>query len=615
MLEVSTPPLVTLEGYTNVTDLLEQRLVATPDLAAFERPRISEDDTSEAHTTWQEVSVREFHEEARQIAKGLIALGFEAGDCAVVMSETRYEWAVVESAIWMAGGIVVPIYDTSALAQVTKIMHDSGARFAFSGNQDQADKIRLAAQELGSSVALYELDSQCVDLIGSGSSVTDVEVEARRVVANKNDVATIVYTSGTTGEPKGALITHENLLGQVLNIGAAYTDVLWEGGRTIIFLPLAHVLARGLQLVCLSKGMKIAHLADPKKVVPALAILKPTFLVVVPRVLQKIQAAAALAAKNKRVTPLWNAAVRCAITQARHLENGTQPSPFHKIAHAIFDRLFFARLRGLMGGEIGYLLSGAAALEPELALFFRGIGIPVVEGYGLTETTAPLTGNLPGREVAGTVGVPTPGSTVRITADGEVLAKGVGVFAGYKNPAHNADAFVDGFFRTGDLGIFDDAGRLTLKGRLKDVIVTSGGKTVTPAAWENIVENDPLVAHAIAVGDGKPYLSSLIVLDPETLTNWAAEQGERDILEMLRSASGKFIEIDNQRLRDAISRTINRANTQFSRSEQIRKFTILMADLTVNGGNITATMKLKRQVVLNKVGAIVERLYAEPRIG
>jgi long-chain acyl-CoA synthetase len=428
-------------------------------------------------------------------------------------------------------------------------------------------------------------------------------------------VATIVYTSGTTGEPKGALITHQNLLGQVLNIGATYTDVIWEGGRTIIFLPLAHVLARGLQLVCLANGMKIAHLADPKQVVPALGVLKPTFLVVVPRVLQKIQAAAGLAARKKRIGPIWDRAVNTAITRARHLEEGTTPGFALRASHAIFDRLFFARLRALMGGEIGYLLSGAAALEADLALFYRGIGVPVVEGYGLTETTAPVTGNLPGSEKAGSVGIPTPGSTIRISEQGEVLAKGIGVFSGYKRPEHNAEAFVDGFFRTGDLGTLDDSGRLTLKGRLKDVIVTSGGKTVTPAQWENIVENDPLVAHAIAVGEGKPFLSSLIVVEPEVLANWAAEQGEQEIVDIVRAQSNKIIELDNQRLRDAISRTINRANTQFSRSEQIRKFIIVIADLSVSGGNITATMKLKRQVLLGKVSAIVERLYTEPHTG
>jgi long-chain acyl-CoA synthetase len=428
-------------------------------------------------------------------------------------------------------------------------------------------------------------------------------------------VATIVYTSGTTGEPKGALITHQNLLGQVLNIGATYTDVIWEGGRTIIFLPLAHVLARGLLIVCLEKVMNFAHLADQKQFVPALGVLKPTFLVVVPRVLQKIQAAAGLAARKKRIGPIWDRAVNTAITRARHLEEGTTPGFALRASHAIFDRLFFARLRALMGGEIGYLLSGAAALEADLALFYRGIGVPVVEGYGLTETTAPVTGNLPGSEKAGSVGIPTPGSTIRISEQGEVLAKGIGVFSGYKRPEHNAEAFVDGFFRTGDLGTLDDSGRLTLKGRLKDVIVTSGGKTVTPAQWENIVENDPLVAHAIAVGEGKPFLSSLIVVEPEVLANWAAEQGEQEIVDIVRAQSNKIIELDNQRLRDAISRTINRANTQFSRSEQIRKFIIVIADLSVSGGNITATMKLKRQVLLGKVSAIVERLYTEPHTG
>ncbi|MFD2840039.1 AMP-dependent synthetase/ligase [Populibacterium corticicola] len=610
MLESATPLLVETTGYVNVTDLLKKRLENSPQLAAFERPRITADTT-----TWHEITVAQFEQQVMAVAKGLVANGVGIGGNVVIMAQTQYEWAVAEMAIWYAGGVVVPIYDTSSVAQSAAILQDANARVAFAGNARQADILREASHTIGKELSVYSLENEFVELIDAGDFLPDAEIETRRLVANQADVATIVYTSGTTGEPKGALITHQNLLGQVLNIGATYTDVIWEGGRTIIFLPLAHVLARGLQLVCLANGMKIAHLADPKQVVPALGVLKPTFLVVVPRVLQKIQAAAGLAARKKRIGPIWDRAVNTAITRARHLEEGTTPRFALRASHAIFDRIFFARLRALMGGEIGYLLSGAAALEADLALFYRGIGVPVVEGYGLTETTAPVTGNLPGSEKAGSVGIPTPGSTIRISEQGEVLAKGIGVFSGYKRPEHNAEAFVDGFFRTGDLGTLDDSGRLTLKGRLKDVIVTSGGKTVTPAQWENIVENDPLVAHAIAVGEGKPFLSSLIVVEPEVLANWAAEQGEQEIVDIVRAQSNKIIELDNQRLRDAISRTINRANTQFSRSEQIRKFIIVIADLSVSGGNITATMKLKRQVLLGKVSAIVERLYTEPYTG
>jgi len=557
------------------------------------------------------VSISQFDAEVSQTAQGLIAIGVQPTENVLIMSETRYEWAVAESAIWYAGGVVVPVYDTSSVTQVKNILKDSGAAVAFAGSPEQSEKLLQAAHELSIELHIEQLDDQFVALKERGQGHYE-ELNARREIATQDDVATIVYTSGTTGEPKAALITHGNLLGQVLNIAAAYSDVIWEGGRTIIFLPLAHVLARGLQLVCLASGMTIAHLGDPKSVVPTLSELKPTFLVVVPRVLQKIHSAAGLAASEKRLSKLWKAADSCAVNWAKDLEQGRSHSLADRVKHKIFDRLFYSRLRKLMGGELKYLLSGAAALEPSLALFFRGIGVPVVEGYGLTETTAPLTGNLPGSERAGSVGVPIPGSSVRISPQGEVLAKGVGVFAGYKNPEHNADAFVDGYFRTGDIGLLDESGRLTLKGRLKDVIVTAGGKTITPAAWENLVENEPLVAHAVTVGEGKPYLSSLIVVDNETLASWALNAGERELLELVKTSQAGVVEIDNANLRSVLAQVIQRANEQFSRSEQVRKFTVLMTDLSAGSANITATLKLKRQSFVAQASAFIDQLYLEP---
>ncbi len=285
------------------------------------------------------------------------------------------------------------------------------------------------------------------------------------------------------------------------------------------------MLARGLQLICLARGMRIAHLSDPRDVVPSLAVLRPTFLVVVPRVLQKIQAAAGVAAAAKKLGAVWASARATAIEwgrteEARDAGGAARPGVGLRLRRALFDRLFYARLRGLMGGRIEYLLCGAATLDADLSLFFRGQGVPVIEGYGLTETTAPLTGNLPGAIASGTVGVPLPGTELRISEEGEVLARGAGVFVGYRAAAADAEAFVDGWFRTGDLGTLDEAGRLTLRGRLKDVIVTSGGKTVSPADWEAGMEADPLVAHAVMVGEGKPYLGGLVLLDPESVQAW-----------------------------------------------------------------------------------------------
>jgi long-chain acyl-CoA synthetase len=382
-----------------------------------------------------------------------------------------------------------------------------------------------------------------------------------------------------------------------------------EAGNTVIFLPLAHVLARGLQLICLASGMRIAHLSDPTTVVSTLDTLRPTFLVVVPRVLQKIRAAAAGKAADKGLTRLWAAAETTAVAWGRRSEAVDAGAPVDaglglRLRHRLFDALFYQRLRTVMGGRVGYILSGGAALDAELSLFFRGIGVPVIEGYGLTETTAPLTGNLPGRISSGSVGSPLPGLTVRISDDGEVLARGVGVFSGYRNPVHDDTAFVDGFFRTGDLGRLDDQGRLILVGRLKDVIVTSNGKTIVPTRWESAVEASPLVSHAVMVGEGKPYLSALLVLDPEETRAWALAQGAS-----IPPLSVPDIRaVTDPALRAHLQGAVDAANLLVSRSEQVRRFSLVFADLD-DRGLVTPTMKIKRSVVLDRASATVENLY------
>lgn len=606
MREFSTPEIVSTEGYRNASDLVRFRAQSHPESIAFRKPQ-----TPGGFAEWQDVTISEFEQEVLDVAKGLIANGFLVGSTALIMSETRYEWAVAESAIWYAGGVVVPIYETSSPAQVSAILRDVDAEFAFVEGKTLEKLLSDCAAELGRPLRIETLVSQFSSLKADGASVPSDLVATRRLVAKQEDVATIVYTSGTTASPKAALITHRNLLSQVLNIGGAYSEIIYEGGRTVIFLPLAHVLARGLQLVCLAHGMSIAHLSNPKEVVRSLTYLKPTFLVVVPRVLQKIYGAAEDKARSSHLSKLWNYATRSAVNWGLSQQEGFRSSPLHRLGHMLFDRIFFQRLRKLMGGEIDYLLSGAAALDPRIALFFRGIGIPVVEGYGLTETTAPLTGNLPGHERVGTVGVPMPGATVRISDEGEILAKGSGVFAGYRNPAHNSGAFADGFFRTGDLGSLDESGRLTIKGRLKDVIVTSGGKTISPVAWEMLVENDPLVAHAVTIGEGRPYLSALLVVDPDALRNWATSHEELELLELVSNESAQVFELGNARLREALSAVVNSANEKFSRSEQIKKFTLLVADLTAGSENVTATLKLKRELFLKSAASYADAIYAD----
>ncbi|OAH49087.1 AMP-dependent synthetase/ligase [Microbacterium oleivorans] len=599
MPQIHTPLLAPADGYRNVTDLLVRRAERAPDHAAFDVPV--------GDGSWRQVSTAQFLADVRRLAKGFVAAGVAAGDSLAILASTRYEWAVADLAAWFAGAVVVPVYETSAPVQVAGIVRDADVVLGVGGTEAQTRLLADAFAETGTGrLGAYAMDPRdrvtggipvLDDLRARADEVTDADLEERRSAADRDAPATIVYTSGTTGEPKGAVLTHENFLGQVLNIAAAYGEVVHERGNTIIFLPLAHVLARGLQLICLANGMRIAHLSEPSTVVETLPVLRPTFLVVVPRVLERIQAAAAQKADAAHLTRVWRAAVATAVSSGRAAERSADGRAPASVRRRLFEALFYRRLRAVMGGRVDYILSGGARLDPEVSLFFRGIGVPVIEGYGLTETTAPLTGNLPGDIRAGTVGRPLPGSTVRIDEDGEILAKGIGVFRGYRDPAHDADAFIDGFFRTGDLGRFDADGRLVIEGRAKDVIVTSTGKTVVPAPWEFAVEADPLVSHAVMVGEGRSYLSALILLDPEEV---AARGGA--------PVGGALREVADADLRARIQRSIDAANARVARSEQVRRFVLVAADLA-DTTIVTPTLKIKRRILLERGSDVVAALY------
>ncbi len=614
MREISSPPLADLTGVRNTTDLLAARVASHPDAVAFD----VRDAGAPVTGPWRAVSAAQFEAQVRALAKGMVAAGLTPGDAVAVMAPTRYEWALVDMAVWYAGGVVVPVYETSAQVQVSAVAADAGVRMAVGGDAGHVALLTTALADVGRSGPVWSMDPapgrDLAELVALGADVPDAVVDERRTHADLDDVATIVYTSGTTSAPRGALITHRNLVGQVRSVAAAYTEVVREGGSTVIFLPLAHVLARGLQLVCLAGGMRIAHLGDPRDVVPALAVLKPTFLVVVPRVLQKVHAAAGAAAADKHLGRVWASAQRTAVAWGRHAEaadagEAGRPSVALRLRHGLYERLFYGRLRERLGGRVDYLLSGAAALDADLSLFFRGIGVPVIEGYGLTETTAPLTGHLPGAIRSGSVGVPMPGTTVRIADDGEVLARGIGVFRGYRNPEADAEAFVDGFFRTGDLGSLDDRGHLTLHGRVKDVIVTSAGKTVSPADWERYVEREPMVAHAMVVGEGKPYLGGVVLLDPESVAAWAHRHGIADLGPLQLPSGVGAVEVQDSRLVAAIGAVVAAANARLSAPEQVRRFAVVLADLSEAGGAVTPTMKLKRAAITERVRDIVDRLY------
>ncbi|MDN6331999.1 MAG: AMP-dependent synthetase/ligase [Micrococcaceae bacterium] len=594
-----------------------QRLRTSPHHIAFEVRSAGAAITD----PWDQVSTREFVGQVRALAKGFMASGLQPGQSIAIISPTRFEWALADMAAWFAGAVVVPLYATAAVNQISAIITDADVRFGVAGTTEHARILKQGFEQAGMADGrIWTMDpnteSSLDVLVHSGEHITDEALEQRRLVATLDAVATIVYTSGTTAAPKGALITHGNFVNQVLNVAGSYGEVVQESGNTVIFLPMAHVLARGLQLICLANGMRIAHLGDTREVVPALGALKPTFLVVVPRVLQKIRTSAAAAAEAKHLGPLWKVAQDTAVQWGRLAERrDTHPAARAglglRIKHALFDGLFYARIRKLVGGRLGYLLSGAAALDAELSLFFRGLGLPVIEGYGLTETTAPLTGNLPGAITAGSVGVPMPGTTVRISDQGEVLARGAGVFSGYNRPADNTEAFIDGFFRTGDLGELDERGQLTLKGRIKDVVVTAGGKTVSPTIWEGYVENDPLIAHAVMVGEGRPFLGGLLLLDFEAVIDWAHRHGVTRLAGLRIPETGGAVTIEEHGLLEVLNQTVSKANSKVSRPEQVRKFLPLLTDLSEASGIMTPTMKLKRGIFTQRSRPFVEKIYAQ----
>jgi long-chain acyl-CoA synthetase len=606
--EASTGLLVELDPDSNVTDLLLEQHAKDPVHAPYSR---------KGPAGWADITAQQFLDQVTALAKGLIAGGISPGETVAVMSATRYEWTVVDFAIWFAGGVTVPVYETSSPSQVEWILHDSGARRVFAENQAKAALVQdvLDSSELLGDrmhpVVRMDYDGgapNLASLAAAGAGVGDAELERHRGAAGLADVASLVYTSGTTGRPKGCEITHGNFALVAKNIVLFLPEILLQPrSRTLMFLPLAHVLARAVQVICLSAGTTLGHTSNAKELLEDLGTFKPTFLLVVPRIFEKVYAGAAHKAALAGRDRLFEAAATVAIGYSRALDaaaRGVGPGPglVLRSKHALFDRLLYPKLRQAFGGELGYTVSGASPLSPNDAHFFRGAGIPVLEGYGLTETTAPCTANTPSRTKVGTVGIPIPGTTVRIADDGEVLVKGIGVFKGYHaNAAANAEAFVDGFFRTGDLGALDADGFLTITGRKKDLLVTAGGKNVAPGPLEETIRENQLVAQAVVVGDGKPFVSALVNLDPEGLENWCA-------LHKI-PAMGLAEATGNERVRAAIQHSVDAANARVSQAESIRTFVVLAADFTVESGHLTPSLKLKRATVVRDYEAEINRIY------
>lgn len=610
MREASTELLFEADSDSNVTDLLLERCAKDPFGILY------------AHNTpngWLNVSAARFLADVTALAKGLIAGGLTPGDPVAVLSRSSFEWTLVDFAIWMAGGVTVPIYETSSASQIEWILADSGARRIFVEDAAKASLVHSVVEKSGllgeDPIAIIRMEHDgdapnltSVSAVGIG--VMDAELERQRSTAKLADTASIVYTSGTTGKPKGCEITHGNFVLVARNVIPFLPELLMQpGARTLMFLPLAHVLARAVQVVCLTAGITLGHSAGASGLMADLGSFKPTFLLAVPRIFEKVYAGASHKAAMSGRSALFSAASSTAVEYSTAVDlasRGEGPGPgwLLRTKHRTFDKLLYPKVREVFGGDVGYTVSGASPLSPRDNHFFHGAGVPVLEGYGLTETTAPCTVNTPTMTRIGTVGIPLPGTTIRVAEDGEVLVKGIGVFKGYHgNPEATEAAFVDGFFRTGDLGELDSDGFLTITGRKKDLLVTAGGKNVAPGPLEEKLREHPLVGQAVVVGEGRPFVAALISLDPEALADWCSENKTGAL--SLEEA------VHDDRVTAAVQSAVDEANKLVSAAESIRKFAFITAELSVESGHLTPSLKLKRAAVVGDFASTVEKLYAK----
>ncbi|MFD6179216.1 MULTISPECIES: AMP-dependent synthetase/ligase [unclassified Isoptericola] len=596
MTVATTPSLVEVPEGTSISTLLAERVARAGD-----RPLIERRATSGG--AWVPVTAGEFQADVVTVARGLVARGIQAGDRVAIMSRTRYEWTLLDFAAWAVGAVVVPVYETSSPDQVRWILADSGARLVVVETPAHADAVRQVDAELPDLEDVLVIATGAVDALReAAASVPAADVVARRDAVRRDDLATIVYTSGSTGRPKGAELTHGSFAHLAMNARLALPELLEaDGARTVLFLPLAHVFARLIQVAVIASGSVLGHLPDVKTLTDDLRTFRPTFLLAVPRVFEKVYNSAEQRAGSRARRRVFSWAARVSGAYSRALDEGTVPVPL-RLKHAVADRLVLAKLRAAMGGALRYAISGGAPLGDRLGHFFRGAGLTVLEGYGLTETTAPTAVNLPSDLRIGTVGPPFPGTSVRIDDDGAVLVAGPHLFRGYRGrPDLTAEALVDGWFRTGDVGALDH-GHLRITGRTKEIIVTAGGKNVAPAPLEDRVRAHPLVSQVVVVGDKRPFIGALVTLDAEMLPGWLATQG---IPPMSVGAART-----DPRVLAALDAAVEEANTAVSRAESIRKFRVLDGDFTEANEYLTPSLKVKRDLVLRDFADEVDALYA-----
>ncbi|MFC1406202.1 MULTISPECIES: long-chain fatty acid--CoA ligase [Streptacidiphilus] len=596
MREFSLPALYEVPSGANLTDLIHRNAERHPTVGVVSR---------KMDGVWEDLTAVQFLAEVRSAAKGLIASGIGPGDRVGLLSRTRYEWTLLDFAIWCAGAITVPVYETSSAEQVEWILGNSGAVACITELPRHQAVVAEVSERLPELKQTWQIEGGALrELADAGREVADATVEERRSALNPDTIATIVYTSGTTGRPKGCQLTHGNFLGELGNV-VARLDPLFRTGESsvLLFLPEAHVLGRIAEIAAVLAPVRLGHLPDIKEVVAELSAFRPTLILGVPRVFEKVYNSARAKAQSEGKGKIFDRAADTAIAYSRALD-ADGPSLGLKLRHKLFDALVYSKLRAALGGRATHAISGGAPLGERLGHFYRGIGFTVLEGYGLTESCAATAFNPHDEPRIGSVGQPLPGSSIRIADDGEVQLKGPQIFTGYwQNPEATAEALQDGWFSTGDIGTLDDDGYLTITGRKKEIIVTAGGKNVAPAVIEDRIRAHPLIGECMVVGDRKPFIACLITIDPEFFPTWKKLNGKPDdasVSDLLQDAD----------LLAAVQAAVDDGNAAVSHAEAVKKFHILDTVFTEESGHVTPSLKLKRAVVAKDFGAEIEALYA-----
>jgi long-chain acyl-CoA synthetase len=596
----TSPALVEVPEGTSINTILADRVARSGDEALIER----RDSTS---GPWIKVSARQFEDEVLAVARGLVARGIGVGDRVAIMSRTRYEWTLLDFAIWAAGAVPVPVYETSSAEQVQWILSDADVRLIVVESSAHADIVTQVRPNLPGLEDILLLDDDAVlGLRKAGTNLSAGIVAERRDAVRRDDLATIIYTSGSTGRPKGVELTHGNFAHLSMNAAVGIPELLQaENARTLLFLPLAHVFARFVEVATIAGQAVLGHAPDVKNLVADLGSFRPTFLLAVPRVFEKVYNSAEQRASSGLKAKIFSWAAQVAEDYSRAMDTPSSPGRALTAKHAIADKLVFSKLKATMGGQLQWAVSGGAPLGERLGHFFRGSCVTILEGYGLTETTAPTTVNRPNRQVIGSVGPAFFGTDIDIADDGEVLLRGPHIFRAYRNePKLTAAAFVDGWFRTGDLGRIDEHGHLHITGRKKEIIVTAGGKNVAPAALEDRMRAHSIVSQVVVVGDQRPFIGALVTLDAEMLPGWCAANG----LPKLSVDKARV----HPRVLAELDKVVAHANEAVSKAESIRKITVLDIDFTEANGYLTPSIKVKRAKVLADFADMIDALYGAP---